>query len=170
MLCEKCQENEACVHLTDIVNNTKREYRLCKECAEVHGVSIQAQLQKFKNITNITLPEFCAPSIDIGSGDSEVTDVEDCPRCKMSYSLFRKEGKFGCSHDYTVFRGSLDDLLEKIHASTQHRGRTPGRFREQDNHQTKLDQLREELLQAVQGEQYEKAAAIRDQMRLMGSK
>ena len=31
------------------------------------------------------------------------------------------------------------------------------------------DSLREDLLRAVQGEQYEKAAAIRDQMRLMGS-
>lgn len=166
MQCEKCQQNEACVHLTDIVNNTKREYRLCKECAKIHGVSIQAQLQKFKNIT---LPEFYAPSMEMKSEDSEEAPVEDCPHCKMSYSLFRKEGKFGCSHDYTVFRGSLVDLLEKIHASTQHRGRTPGRFREQDTHQSKLDSLREDLLRAVQGEQYEKAAAIRDQMRLMGS-
>ena len=115
MICEKCQQNEACVHLTDIVNNTKREYRLCKECAKIHGVSIQAQLQKFKNIT---LPEFYAPSIEVSGDDLEETQVEDCPRCKMSYSLFRKEGKFGCAHDYTVFRSTLDDLLEKIHAST----------------------------------------------------
>ena len=41
MVCQKCQKNEAVVHLTDIVNNTKKEYRLCKECAEMHGVSIR---------------------------------------------------------------------------------------------------------------------------------
>lgn len=167
MLCEKCQQNEACVHLTDIVNNTKREYRLCKECAKVHGVSIQAQLQKFKNIS---LPAFFAPSAESSDIEQAAITVESCPRCKMSYSLFRKEGKFGCSHDYTVFRSTLDDLLDKIHASTQHRGRTPSRFRGQDSNQSKLDQLREELTRAVKGEQYEKAAAIRDQMRLMGSK
>ena len=41
MVCQKCQKNEAVVHLTDIGNYTKKEYRLCKECAEMHGVSIR---------------------------------------------------------------------------------------------------------------------------------
>ncbi|MGE4619568.1 MAG: UvrB/UvrC motif-containing protein [Planctomycetota bacterium] len=166
MLCEKCQQNDACVHLTDVTNNTKREYHLCKDCAEVHSVSIQAQLQKFKNIN---LPEFFTPLSGELSQEKAQDSIADCPQCKMSYSLFRKDGKFGCAHDYTVFRSTLDDLLKKIHDSTQHRGRTPRRFRQQDSHQEELDQLRQQLTSAVNGEQYEKAAAIRDQMRLMGN-
>lgn len=160
MLCEKCQKNKVVVHLTDIVNQTKRQYHLCKECAGFHGVSIKAQIKKHKE--QFTLPEFySSPDGDCGS--------VSCPDCGMTYSRFRKEGKFGCSHDYDVFRDDLDELLEKIHESNQHRGRAPGRFRKQISRKVQLTQLREELTQAVSDEQFEKAAAIRDQMRLLES-
>ena len=166
MICENCQKNEAVVHLTDIVNNTKKEYRLCKECAGIHGVSIQAQIKKHKQFT---LPDFYSdPDTSTGSGRGDAADQE-CSQCGMSYSLFRKEGKFGCSHDYQCFRSELDSLLEKIHASSQHLGRTPGRFRKQVSSRAQLTQLREELSNAISDEQYEKAAAIRDQMRNLES-
>ena len=101
MLCENCQKNKAVVHLTDIVNNTKKEYRLCKECAGIHGVSIQATLKKHKQFT---LPDLLSdPDSTMRAGDGD-TAVKACTRCGMSYSLFRKEGKFGCSHDYECFR------------------------------------------------------------------
>ena len=171
MLCEKCQQNEATVHLTDIANLKKREYRLCSECARIHGVSIQAQLQKFKSLT---LPDFFAHHFHESDTEQAESPPESCPRCKMSYSQFRRDGKFGCSHDFTVFRSTLEELFKKIHDSSQHIGRTPSCFREwsedqeEDSHQVQLDELREELKRAVRGEQYEKAAEIRDQMRLMG--
>ncbi len=165
MQCEKCQQNVANVHLTDVVNNTKREYHLCKECAKIQGVSLQAQLQKFKDLT---LPEFFAPSFEESGSERAESAPEDCPRCKMSYLRFRRDGKFGCSHDYTVFLSTLDELFEKIHESTRHIGRAPARFQQEDSQQGQLHQLREQLKRAVQGEQYEKAAEIRDQMRLMG--
>lgn len=175
MQCEKCQQNVASVHLTDVVNNTKREYHLCKECAKIQGVSLQAQLQKFKDLTQdltlpegLTLPEFFAPSFEESGSERAENAPEDCPRCKMSYSRFRRDGKFGCSHDYTVFLSTLDELFEKIHESTRHIGRAPARFQKEGSDQGRFDQLREQLKRAVQGEQYEKAAEIRDQMRLMG--
>ncbi len=166
MLCENCQKNKAVVHLTDIVNNTKKEYRLCKECAGIHGVSIQAQLKKHKQFT---LPDFYSDPDTLTGADGGDTADKVCTQCGMSYSLFRKEGKFGCSHDYQCFRSDLDELLEKIHASSQHLGRSPGRFREQVSRQAQLTQLREDLSKAVSDEQYEKAAAIRDQMQNLES-
>ena len=171
MQCEKCQQNVASVHLTDVINNTKHEYHLCKECAKIQGVSLQAQLQKFKDLTlpeGLTLPEFFAPSFEESGSERAENAPEDCPRCKMSYSRFRRDGKFGCSHDYTVFLSTLDELFEKIHESTRHIGRAPARFQKEGSDQGLFDQLREQLKRAVQGEQYEKAAEIRDQMRLMG--
>ncbi len=167
MLCEKCQKNEVAVHLTDIVNQTKRQYHLCKECAGFHGVSIQAQMKKHKE--QFTLPEFySSPDTSSEHSDGDCGSVS-CPDCGMTYSRFRKEGKFGCSHDYHVFRTDLDELLEKIHESNQHRGRAPARFRKQISRKVQLTQLREELTRAVTDEQFEKAAAIRDQMRLLES-
>ncbi|HIC22861.1 MAG TPA: hypothetical protein EYO84_05505 [Planctomycetes bacterium] len=165
MLCEKCQQNEATVHLTDVANQVKQEYHLCSECARVHGVSVPAQFQKFKSFT---LPDFFTHQSQESDTEQAESPPENCPRCKMSYSKFRRDGKFGCSHDFTVFRSTLEDLFKKIHNSSQHIGRTPSCFRKENSHRIQLDGLREELKRAVQGEQYEKAAEIRDQMRLMG--
>ena len=166
MLCEKCQQNEVAVHLTDIAAGIKKKYQLCKECAAAGGVSIHAQLKKHKKFT---LTEFYGSSHPESRGDQDPTADPTCSECGMRYSLFRKEGKFGCSHDYQEFRSDLDDLLEKLHASSQLRGRAPGRFRQQVSRQVQLDQLRDELTQAVTNEQFEEAAKIRDQMRLLES-
>lgn len=166
MLCEKCQQNEVAVHLTDIAAGIKKKYQLCKKCAEDHGVSIQAQLKKHKQFT---LTEFYGSPQSQSHQDKDQATDSACSQCGMSYSLFRKEGKFGCSHDYQTFRSDLDELMNKIHASSQHRGRAPGRFRQQVSRQVQLDHLREELTQAVSDEQFEEAAKIRDQMRLLES-
>ena len=166
MICEKCQKNEVSVHLTDIVNNTKREYHLCRDCAQSHGVSIQAQLQNFKNLT---VPEFYASPQEKSETANSPEGLGDCPDCGMSYSNFRKEGKFGCSRDYDLFSGSLDDLFEKIHAAAQHKGRSPARFHEQMVQSLEVERLRESLTHAVSDEDFEQAAAIRDQLRILES-
>ena len=111
MLCEKCQQNEVSVHLTDIVNNTKREYHLCRDCASSHGVSIKATLENFKNLT---IPEFYSPPEDEEQDTPSPKLSRDCPDCGMTYARFRKEGKFGCSRDYDLFSDSLDDLFGNL--------------------------------------------------------
>ncbi len=162
MLCEKCQQNEVTVHLTDIVNNTKKEYHLCRDCAQSHGVSIKATLENFKNLT---IPEFYSPPESTGSETTEQSAPLDCPDCGMSYSRFRKEGKFGCAMDYDLFSESLDDLFGKIQPSTQHKGRVPARFHGAVAHSLEVEKLRQEMEQAAIDEDYEKAAAIKSQLK-----
>ena len=41
MICEKCQKQHATVHLTEIVNQEKKEAHLCEECARSSGVGIK---------------------------------------------------------------------------------------------------------------------------------
>ena len=162
MLCEKCQQNEVTAHLTDIVNNTKREYHLCRDCARSHGVSIKATLENFKNLT---IPEFYSPPEAADTESKSAESAQDCPDCGMTYARFRKEGKFGCSRDYDLFSNSLDDLFGKIQPSSQHKGSVPARFHGAMAQSLEIERLRQEMEQAAIDEDYEKAAAIKSQLK-----
>jgi protein arginine kinase activator len=80
---------------------------------------------------------------------------------------FRQQGRLGCPHDYAVFRAGIEPLLERIHRSVRHVGKSP---RRRDPavlaEQAELVELRRRLREAVKGEAYEEAARIRDVLRL----
>ena len=108
MQCEVCNKNAASVHLTDVSNNTKREIHLCEACAKTQGVTIKSYLHK-----SPTYPELLSQLVHSqAEGHPEEGDLT-CPRCKITYKKFRATGKFGCPHDYVIFKKALLNLLEK---------------------------------------------------------
>ena len=152
----------ATVHLTEIVNNTKKEIHLCESCAQQKGVAIQSQVK------SLSIPEFFGQLMedkDKDKGSSGDPGVElHCPLCEMTYRQFRTGGKLGCPNDYHVFREELTQLLEKIHGSVQHRGKVPARVGMELRRQREIEQLRLDLQAAVDGEEFEKAAELRDRI------
>lgn len=158
MRCENCNERDATVHLTEIVNDTKKEIHLCEECARQKGVTIKAQLH------NLSIPEFVGHLAETPGPASEEEDAT-CETCGLTFAKFRSQGKLGCPDDYVVFREPLLGLLERIHGGTQHRGKVPSRATTEIARQKELMQLREELRNAVDAENYERAAQLRDRIR-----
>lgn len=159
MQCEVCNKNAASVHLTDVSNNTKREIHLCETCAKTQGVTIKSYLHK-----SPTYPELLSQLVHSqAEGHPEEGDLT-CPRCKITYKKFRATGKFGCPHDYVIFKKALLNLLEKIHGKVEHRGKVPLRASDQIARQKELRSLRGDLEKAVREEAYEKAAQIRDRI------
>ena len=55
-------------------------------------------------------------------------------------------------------------LLEKIHHKVQHVGKTPAHANRGITIQKEVNQLRQELTTAIESEEYEKAAEIRDKI------
>lgn len=159
MQCESCHKSEASVHLTDVSNNTKREVHLCDSCAKLQGVTIKSYLHKSANYPEL-LTQLVQSQTESPAEEKDVT----CPRCKMTYKKFRSTGKFGCPHDYMVFKKGLLNLLEKIHGKVEHRGKVPLRASDQINKQKELRSLRADLEKAVREEAYERAAQIRDRI------
>ncbi len=70
----------------------------------------------------------------------------------------------GCPHDYIAFAKELKPLLENIHSETQHTGKFPKRAPHASQLQYRLIKLRSELRTAVDEEEYETAARIRDEI------
>ncbi len=165
MLCQDCGKREATVHLTEVINNKKVVLNLCRECAEKRG---------FRNpLEGVPFPlaEFLASMLSQTkmqkpSKESEVV----CTDCGMSFSDFAKTGRLGCGNCYVTFKSQLNDLLRKIHGSTQHRGKYPHTTRNVMKPLWEETKLQEKLRKAIEEEDFEKAAQIRDRIKALAAK
>ena len=161
MICEVCHEAIATVHLTEIVNNAKKEIHLCEACAEQKGVAIHA------HVKDISIPEFFGQLVDPKEEDSETWEDLMCQPCGITFKQFRQSGKLGCPSCYDAFRAELNPLLGKIHSingQVRHRGKVPTRVDDALKAKRDLDELKEELTSAVAAEEYELAATLRDKI------
>jgi len=154
--CENCNEREATVHYTEIENNEKKEIHLCEECYRQKFMPVH----KLANFTEI-LQSFLQGSFPEGA----TTAGAICPTCGISMAEFRASGRLGCPNDYRVFAEALKPLLEKIQHDAGHVGKVPRHAGAKLKRKNQLIQLRRELERAVQREEYETAAELRDRIR-----
>jgi protein arginine kinase activator len=159
MLCENCGEKEASIHYTQIDKNEMHTFHLCDDCAAAKG------LQPGVNVGNFPLTDFLAQMSRAGA---ESAVGAPCAFCGLSLDDFKKTGRLGCSHCYVTFESHLDGLLRRLHGGTQHVGKVylppnPSEAAQQE----RLARLRRKLDQAVQTEDFERAAQIRDEIRSM---
>ena len=155
MKCQFCP-NPATVHLTDIVNGHKKETHLCQACAE------KKQLLNKQDLNLSAILQFVGPHIGALTDDlARLT----CPECGIKYMEFKAEGRLGCPHDYQVFHTALEPLLLRIHRATRHAGKKPRHRSRTAGWQTEIVTLRQRLREAVDTENYEEAARLRDLLR-----
>jgi protein arginine kinase activator len=155
MKCQSCS-SPATVHLTELLNGQKKEVHLCQACAE------QQQLIKQQELN---LPAILQSLIGqhVGQLTDELSRLT-CPACGIKYMEFRAEGRLGCPHDYEVFQVGLEPLLKRIHRSTRHTGKRPS-YGAAGAGQREWIELRTRLRAAVDAEEYEEAARLRDLIR-----
>ena len=159
-VCQCCHQAKATVHITDTAPQ-KREQHLCEDCAEKEGVIVK----QHPLTSNAILQEFLKFKATAGGGE-----VRSCPKCGRSFEEFQVKGLLGCAHDYEAFRTVLTPLLERAHeGATHHVGKVPATAGESAQKQTGLLRLRRELEEAIEQENYERAAKVRDQLRALES-
>jgi len=171
MQCDICGKKQATVHLTEIIDDQMTELHLCEECAREKGT----QMEKHFDLSDLLagIADMGAPG-SAASGHTE--DKIKCPNCGMSYQDFKAVGQLGCSECYKAFKKNLIPLLKRIHGSTQYFGKMPAvsastgtktqtarakivSFAQQ------LQDLKTKLQKAVQDEEFEEAARLRDKIR-----
>jgi protein arginine kinase activator len=158
--CQRCKKTSATVHLTDIVKNEKRERHLCDQCAAEEGITIKTHTPINQLLTSFVLQQ---------AGAQELAGLT-CELCGTTFLEFRNSGLLGCPNDYDAFEKALLPLLERAHGegATHHLGKVPmGRTDETERRQRELARLRRELSQAVEREDYEAAARLRDEIKLV---
>ena len=152
-----CGKKLATIHVTEIVNGEKKEIHLCEDCAKEKKVF-------FPSTNVIELSDVLSGLIEAaGHKGGEELDATTCPGCGLSFAEFRASGRFGCANDYEVFRAGVDPLLERMHGTTQHRGKAAAKLHA-ESPANKLPKLRAKLKKAVEDEAYERAARLRDEI------
>jgi protein arginine kinase activator len=154
--CSVCSKS-AVYHVTALKEGNVSELHFCEQ--HFHDYMSKPDSSSPEE----SLAEAFFPESNVEDNLSEEDEIR-CPNCGISYREFREAGRFGCSHDYVIFRERLLPLLENIHNDTEHRGKFPKRAPMDSENQYRLIQLRKELTAAVESEKYEEAATLRDQI------
>jgi protein arginine kinase activator len=92
-----------------------------------------------------------------------------CPSCGYEYSDFKKIGRFGCPDCYEAFEAQLVPMLRQIHGNTHHSGTAPENVQPRVKRRRRVSELKQELARAIEAENYERAAEIRDEIADMES-
>lgn len=162
MVCHNCGAENAVVHLTQIVDKEMRTLHLCERCAADKG------LESATVPDNFPLTDLLA---QIGKDDrARVTDAapSECAFCGLTFAQFRESGRLGCPHCWSTYEVHLRGLLRRVHGSSQHVGKV---YLSPDpsvsERELRLEALRKKLHRAVELEDFERAAEIRDEIRNM---
>lgn len=158
MICDACKQQQATVHLTEIVNNQMTELHLCEACANQKGAQVES---------HFGLSDLLAGLVDIGKAPEveEEVSTKACPGCGMTYEDFRKVGRLGCAECYPTFKRNVVSLLKRIHGSTHHLGKSPVRLVKPSQTKVELADMKRRLERAIEMEEFEEAARLRDQIR-----
>lgn len=164
MMCDNCKEREAVIHLTQIVDNSVTTLHLCPQCAAEKGVQTGANVAKFP------LSDFLA---SMGKGVAAHLPpggaTEACGFCGATLQDFRNTGRLGCPHCYETFEMHLRTLLRRLHGSSHHVGEvylSPGTT-QSDARDQQVSEMRRQLAAAVEAENFELAAELRDRLRAL---
>ena len=154
MLCELCQNHDATVHLTQVLEGAVKKMHLCEACAKESGVDLQNPVSIADLLLGLGVAPKGAPE---GPGRT-------CPRCHLRQEDFKKTGRLGCPSCYETFAAELAPLLKAMHRRDQHVGKIPQGQVARIQTTVELARLQQELEEAVAREDFEQAARLRDRL------
>ena len=154
MFCEHCHGRAANVHLVRIINGKKSELHLCNECAQGE------RFKQTENLLNYSMPSILGKRLfDIfphfyKDNNGSICDVREV----ASDGLNLSKGLFHGNQDYKSFREELRPLFS--HNLTKNE---PG-LKEGSIKDEKLAEYEKQLKSAINSEDFEQAAKLRDQI------
>ena len=155
MVCNICGQNEATIHLTEIVNNQMLEVHLCEGCAEQKGGDFKSHFDFNKLLGSLG---------DTGAADLKPDRAAKliCKECGITYEEFGRTGRLGCSGCYQSFEKLLTPLIKRVQRDIRHVGKVPQKASPDLRRAFELRELQERLRKSIQSETFEEAAKIRD--------
>jgi protein arginine kinase activator len=159
MICQACGKRNATTHVKTVVNGDLCEYSLCGECARKLGYgNLFAELGRGLNL--------------LGVQPQELREEERCS-CGATWDDIVRTGRVGCAKCYETFYTRLLPVVERIHGSSHHRGKTPEGNLPQVAKERKTGMLlakKQQLKEAIEAENFEDAVTLRDEIRMLEAK
>lgn len=185
MLCEKCKQREAAVHKQAIINGVAHSEHLCAECAAKESGNWNPFESFFQNdFFSQPFSSFFEPFFQFGGQTAPQTKqsgISPCPHCGMTWEAFQQNGLLGCSECYDHFKDVLPPLLRSLHGHTEHIGKKPAADASAQQGaattidvepaaESELERLKSAMKQAVETENFEEAARLRDAIKALEAK
>ena len=170
MICQECQQRQATIHFTKIINGEKTEIQLCEKCSqEKSDVLLNGMNQGF------SINDLLSGLLNLEQSFTQTKkesiqnhDILLCEKCHMTYPQFAQSGRFGCSECYKSFHLQLEPILKRLHSgNSTHIGKIPKRIGGNISIQKKIAELKQQMIICIQQEEFEKAAELRDEIRLL---
>lgn len=171
MLCQNCGRNEATTHIKRVINGATSESHLCAECAANLGYG--DMFSGFGFSFGELLGGFLSESTPALTAMPQ--DTVRCKKCGNSWQDIVREGKLGCADCYRTFFDKLQPSLQRIHGKIRHNGKvSSGASSEVQTEKTpeqkkteKRAKLEAEMKKAVDEQNFEQAAVLRDQIKAL---
>ncbi len=168
MLCEYCNIKPATVIIKQDVGGEIKTIHVCKDCAAAIGVTFEENADSSDTMDE--MDSFFASMFSNKKKTASSGATLTCDFCGMTLRELQKTGKVGCANCYTVFADTMDDAIRHIHASNKHHGKVPSRVDGVMSITRKIEALKSKLNVAVQNEEYEEAARLRDEIKALSEK
>ncbi len=159
MLCQNCGKANAVAHITEVINGQKTEKHLCAECAQKLGYT-QPGFMHFN------FGDLLGSMLGVPVQHRRVEEnTQRCPFCGMTLEEFIRTGRAGCATCYSTFYDNLIGSIGRIHGKTAHTGKVPRIAGASLQRERELERLKKQLQEAVDAQEYERAATLRDEIR-----
>jgi protein arginine kinase activator len=158
MKCEICGLKDAVIHIRQIQKDLMHELHICEECAQEKGLIREED-------SELPIANLLSGLLE-GKDMTGAVEVKDaCPRCGMKASEFRKQGKLGCPECFVAFEKDVKSIVSQMAARPRHSGKLPLSLASEHASSAEAENMREELKEAIEREDYELAARLRDKLR-----
>lgn len=135
---------------------------LCEECAKQKGVNDPTGF----SLADLLLGLGASQELEQVPGGPDLK----CPHCGFTQADFKKAGRLGCSQCYETFKEGLEGLLKSMHKGIKHVGKIPAALQQTRDISDKLKSLQKKLDKAVADEDFEQAAVVRDEIKVVKEK
>jgi len=183
MLCTYCKKNPATIQMQQL-GNSGINISICQECIlkmlppnfassfegmlnDFTGQPGAFQLPMLNIPINIPANMIMQPA-EQKQNTSEALGVSlKCTCCGLMKEELDKTAKFGCDVCYDIFSDFIENFLKKSHGTIKHTGKLPRRKGADIQLEQRTSNLRSLLKSAIEAENYEEAARLRDEIRAM---
>lgn len=175
MLCQNCQKKEATTHIKRVINGEATESHLCENCARELG------FDGFFNDFSLSIPNIFSSFFKDSAFALVGGKSEHCEKCNSSFDDIIRTGMVGCADCYSRFFDRLLPSIQRIHGRAGHVGRTPLEYtkveekpakqeKKELSTEEKIKKLEEEMQRAVELQNFEQAATLRDEIKALRAK
>ncbi len=166
MLCQNCKKTEATTHIKRVINGEATQTHLCSACAQNLGYT--DIFDDFSlNLPGIFSSFFGDTAFALGE-----SRLDRCEKCGSCFDDIIKSGKVGCADCYEKFYSKLLPSIQRIHGKATHSGKVPVITQEKKEEkprekttEEKITELQSQMDKAVEMQNFEQAAIIRDEIK-----